>query len=153
MTEIELVGTGVPLPRIQDFSIGGGRIVNVRWQSGEQHIVDLTPALVSHRAFVRLRSDDALFRTAAMDEFGDAIVWDDGSELSASWIYDLAEPDILSNDEFRSAMDTLHMSLDGMAVRLGVARRLIAEYRKDRPIPRTVSLATRHLVDRMKRVS
>jgi len=86
-----------------------------------------------------------------MDEFGDAIVWDDGSELSASWIYDLAEPDMLSNDEFRSAMDTLHMSLDGMAVRLGVARRLIAEYRKDRPIPRTVSLATRHLVDRMKR--
>jgi len=109
--------------------------------------------LLSHRAFVRLRTDEGLFRTAKKDEFGDAIVWDDGSELSATWVYELAEPDMLSNDEFRSAMETLHMSLDGMAVRLGIARRLVAEYRKDRPIPRTVSLATRHLMERLKKVS
>jgi len=87
-----------------------------------------------------------------VDEFGDAVVWNDGSELAATWLYELAEPAGLSNDEFRSAMDTLQMSLDGMAVRLGVARRLIAEYRKDRPIPRTVALATRHLVERQQRV-
>lgn len=151
MTEVELVGTGGPLPRIDHVETLDGRRVRVAWRSGEAHEVDLTPALLSHRTFIRLRTDDALFKTAARDEFGDAVVWDDGSELAATWIYELAEPDMLSNDEFRSAMDKLHMSLDGMAVRLGVARRLIAEYRKDRPIPRTVALATRHLVERQKR--
>ena len=153
MSEIELVGTGVPLPRIDKLEVLNGRRVRVEWLSGECHEVDLSPALLSHRAFVRLRTDEGLFRTAKKDEFGDAIVWDDGSELSATWVYELAEPDMLSNDEFRSAMETLHMSLDGMAVRLGIARRLVAEYRKDRPIPRTVSLATRHLMERLKKVS
>ncbi len=152
MTEVELVGTGVPLPRIDTLTVMNGRMVHIEWQSGERHDVDLMPALLSHRAFVRLRTDDALFNTAAKDEFGDAIMWSDGSEVSATWIYELAEPGSLSNDEFRSAMETLHMSLDGMAVRLGIARRLVAEYRKDRPIPRTVSLATRHLVERLNKV-
>ena len=153
MSEIDLVGTEVPLPRIENLEVLDGRRVRIVWRSGESHEVDLTPALLSHRAFVRLRTDDELFRTAKKDEFGDAVVWDDGSELSATWVYELAEPDMLSNDEFRSAMETLHMSLDGMAVRLGIARRLVAEYRKDRPIPRTVSLATRHLMERLKKVS
>jgi len=79
------------------------------------------------------------------------VVWEDGSELSATWLYELSEPAFLTNAEFRSAMDRLHMSLDGMAMRLGIARRLVAEYRKDKPIPRTVALATRHLVDRHRR--
>lgn len=153
MDESELVGTGVPLPRIDYVEVLDGRRVHVSWRSGERHEVDLTPALLSHRAFVRLRTDDELFRTAKTDEFGDAILWADQSELSATWVYELAEPDMLTNDEFRSAMETLHMSLDGMAVRLGIARRLVAEYRKDRPIPRTVSLATRHLMERLKKVS
>lgn len=152
MAEDEFVGTGIPLPRIASVRPLGAHRLQIVWQSGEAHVVDVTPALLSHRSFVRLRDDDTLFSTAQRDEYGDAVVWDDGSELSATWIYDLAEPDLLSNSEFRSAMDALHMSLDGMAVRLGVARRLIAEYRKDKPIPRTVSLATRHLVERQKRV-
>lgn len=129
-----------------------GRKLRVAWQSGEGHVVDVRPALLSHRSFVQLRTDNTLFRSARRDEFGDAVLWDNGSALSATWLHDLAEPDVLTNDEFRTAMDSLHMSLDGMAVRLGVARRLIAEYRKDKPIPRTVSLATRHLVERQRRV-
>lgn len=153
MTDIEFVGTGAPLPRIATIQVLDGRSVHVVWQSGEVHTVDINPALLSHRSFVKLRTDDELFLSASVDEYGDSIVWSDGSELSAVWIYDLAEPASLSNEEFRSAMDDLHMSLDGMAVRLGVARRLIAEYRKDKPIPRTVALATRHLVDRQKRAS
>jgi hypothetical protein len=153
MADSAFVGTGVPLPRIASVTVMDGRKLRVAWKTGETQEVDVSPALLSHRAFIRLRSDDALFATAQVDEFGDAVVWDDGSELAATWLYELAEPAGLSNDEFRSAMDTLQMSLDGMAVRLGVARRLIAEYRKDRPIPRTVALATRHLVERQQRAS
>jgi hypothetical protein len=150
MDRSEMVGTGVPLPRIESVSALEGRRLRVVWKSGESHDVDVSPALLSHRSFVALRSSDELFSTAARDEFGDAVVWADGSELSATWLYELAEPDGLSNDEFRSAMESLHMSLDGMAVRLGIARRLVADYRKNRPIPRTVALATRHLMERQR---
>jgi hypothetical protein len=52
----------------------------------------------------------------------------------------------LSNIEFRAAMDLLQASLDEMAIQLGVARRLIASYRKDKAIPRTVAMAVRHLI-------
>lgn len=150
MADNEIVSAGAPLPRIKSVTALAGRTLRVTWQSGETHEVDVSPALLSHRAFVALRNDDALFATAARDEYGDAVVWADGSELSAVWLYELAEPATLSNDEFRSAMDLLHMSLDGMAVRLGIARRLVADYRKNRPIPRTVALATRHLIERQR---
>lgn len=151
MAKVETIGTGVPLPRIACVRPLAQRKLEVEWKSGEIQEVDVGPALLSHRAFVRLRTDDVLFGSAKLDEFGDAVVWDDGSELAATWIHELSVPSELTNDEFRSAMDSLQMSLDGMAIRLGIARRLIAEYRKDRPIPRTVALATRHLVEHYKR--
>lgn len=150
MVSDHLVGTGVPLPRIESVEALDARRLRVVWKSGETHDIDIMPALLSHRVFVGLRVDDALFRTAERDDYGDAVVWADGSELSATWLYELAEPAGLTNDEFRSAMDSLHMSLDGMAVRLGIARRLIADYRKNKPIPRAVALATRHLVERQR---
>jgi DNA-binding transcriptional regulator YiaG len=150
MDSEEMVGAGAPLPRIEAVSALEGRRLCVVWKSGEKHDVDISPALLSHRALVALRSNDALFKTATRDEFGDAVVWEDGSELSATWLFELAEPASLSNDEFRSAMERLNMSLDGMAARLGIARRLVADYRRDRPIPRTVALATMHLMERQR---
>ncbi|MBO9587966.1 DUF2442 domain-containing protein [Devosia sp.] len=150
MVSNDIVGTGVPLPRIERVEALNGRSLRVAWQSGEVHDVDVMPALLSHRLFVELRSNDELFATATKDEYGDAVVWSDGTELAATWLYELAEPAELTNDEFRSAMESLHMSLDGMAVRLGIARRLVADYRKNRPIPRTVALATRHLMERQR---
>lgn len=148
----EFVGTGAPLPRIASAEYLDGRRVRIVWRTGETDDVDLTPALVSHRLFIRLRSDDELFRTLRVDEYGDALVWDDGAELAATWIYEIASPS-LSNDEFRKAMDDLNMTLDGMAIRLGIARRLIADYRKDKPIPPYISLATQQLIERHKKAS
>jgi hypothetical protein len=52
----------------------------------------------------------------------------------------------LSNEDFRAAMRTLDASLDVMAERLGVGRRMVAYYRKDMPIPKSVALATRYLL-------
>ncbi len=97
-----------------------------------------------------MRSDDTLFRTVRVNEFGDALVWNDGSELSSVWVEELI-PLNLNNSAFRSAMEELGLSLDGMASRLGIARRLVADYRKDKPIPTVVALATRYLVEHHKR--
>jgi hypothetical protein len=148
----ERVGPGPRLPRIATAVPLDNRRVRITWKTGETQEIDLSPALLSHRGFVRLRTDDELYRTMRVDEYGDALVWADGVELNADWIKRLA-PFSLSNKEFREAMDDLQMSLDGMAVRLGIARRLIAEYRKDRPIPPYIALATRQLVEVEKKAS
>jgi len=143
------IAVGELLPRIGSVKALDGRRVAITWESGVSQTADLTPALVSHRAFVRLRGDDDLFRLVRVSDYRDCLEWPDGSELPAAWVEELADAP-LDNAQFREAMDKLHMSLDGMAVRLGVARRLIADYRKDKPIPKTVALATRYLLDQRK---
>ena len=145
----DLISVGRPLPRLASARALDGRRVRVRWKSGNVAVIDLMPALASHRAFIRLREDDALFKTLRVNEDGNALEWDDGAELSAEWI-ERIPPVAMTNEEFRSAMDDLEMSLDGMAAMLGTARRQIASYRKDKPIPNAIALATRFLVERKK---
>jgi transcriptional regulator with XRE-family HTH domain len=53
----------------------------------------------------------------------------------------------MTNEEFREAMSLLGMSLDGMAHRLGLSRRIIASYRKDETLPPAVAMATKQLLN------
>jgi hypothetical protein len=126
------------------------RKILVTWRTGESQIIDTMPALASRRIFIALRTDDALFRTLKVNEDGNAIEWNDGAELSAIWLERLA-PANFNNEEFRWAMDELGMSLDGMAAALEISRRQIADFRKDKPIPRHIALATRYLVEHHKK--
>lgn len=142
----------IPLPRLASVEPLDGRKIRVTWRDGRSQVVDISPALASRRIFLQLRTDDELFRTVRVNEDGVAIEWDDGAELTAMWIERLV-PTSLGNDEFRDAMDQLGFSLEGMASRLGLSRRLIASYRKDKPIPETVGLAVRYLVDKQKQAS
>jgi hypothetical protein len=139
-----------PLPRIESVAALDGRKILVTWKGGGREIVDVTAALASKRLFLPLRTDDQLFRTLQVNEDGNAVEWADGAELSAIWIQRLA-PNTIGNDEFRAAMDELGFSLDGMAARLDLSRRLIADYRKDKPIPQTVALAVRYLIDQQRK--
>ena len=150
MTTVE--DSEYPLPRIEAATPLEGRKVSVVWRDGTSQVIDIGPALASRRVFLRLRTDDELFRTLRVNEDGNAVEWDDGAELTAIWIERLA-PTSLQNEEFRAAMDQLGYSLDGMASRLGLSRRLIASYRKDKPIPDTVGLAIRYLIDKERRAS
>ncbi len=142
--------TEAPLPRIESASPLDGRKVLVVWHGGGREIIDVAAALASKRIFIRLRTDDELFRSLKVNEDGNAIEWADGAELTAIWLERLA-PSTIGNDEFRQAMDDLGFSLDGMASRLGLSRRLIADYRKDKPIPPTVGLAVRYLIDQQRK--
>lgn len=148
MTELD--NGDSPLPRIESVRALSGRQVEVEWRGGGTEIIDVSPALASKRLFLRLRTDDELFRTMQVNEDGNAIEWADGSELTAIWLERLA-PSTIDNHEFRSAMDELGFSLDGMAARLRISRRLVADYRKDKPIPPTVSLAVRYLIEHSRR--
>lgn len=150
--EDDFVEAGGPMPVIrhaeplQDFH------VRVEWDDGREEVIDLRPAILSHRAYVSLRSNAGLFASFKVRDRGDSLVWPDGQELSADWIQELS-PRELDNEEFREAMSQLRLSLDGMAARLGIARRLVADYRKDRPIPKTVALATRYLLEHRQKAS
>ena len=141
-----------PLPRIESAEPLDGRRVRIVWRGGVSQEIDTTPALSSRRIFLELRTNDALFRSLKVNEDGNAIEWPDGAELSAIWLERLA-PTSLANTDFRAAMEELGYSLDGMAARLGLSRRLIADYRRDKPIPETVGLAIRYLIEHQKRAS
>lgn len=142
-----LISVGRPLPRIRAAKPLDRRNALIEWKSGGAVVVDLAPAFVTLRIFAGVKKDDALFQTMAVDEYGDALVFADGTELSAMWIEELAAAS-MNNEEFRAAMDKLRFTLDGMASRLGLSRRLIADYRKAKAIPKVVALATRYLLSK-----
>ena len=146
----EIISAGPPLPRIASAEALDGRRVRIQWRGGGDKVVDLAPVLESRRIFIPLRQDDGLFRALAVSEDGDALVWPgEDLECSAVWIEALPADDF-ENADFRAAMDQLGLSLDGMAAALDVSRRLVASYRKDKPIPRHIGLATRYLVERAR---
>ncbi len=142
----DIIQVGTPLPRIAEAVPLDGRKVRITWTTGESVTIDIAPVLHSRRVYIPLRQDDALFRSLRVSAYGNAIEWNDDVDLSAVWLARL--PSVLfDNEDFRKAMDALGMTLDGMAEALEVSRRLVADYRKDRPIPRHISLATRYLVE------
>lgn len=145
-TNADIVSVGDPLPRIKEAVPLDGRLVRIVWRSSETKTVDLAPALASRRIYIPLRDDDAFFKTLRVSEYGNAIEWDGGLDFSAVWLDRLPSTEF-DNAAFRKAMDDLDMSLDGMAAQLGISRRLVADYRRDKPIPRHIALATRYLVE------
>lgn len=147
MSDDDIITVGKPIPRIASATPAEGRKVRIAWKDGTSKVVDLAAPFASRRIFIPLRNDDALFRTLRVSEYGDALEWDGPDlEFPASWLDRLPEAEF-SNEDFRNAMDALKLTLDGMAADLDISRSLIAEYRKDRPIPRHIALATRYLVE------
>ncbi|WP_165214302.1 DUF2442 domain-containing protein [Affinirhizobium pseudoryzae] len=145
----ELISVGEPLPRIRMVEPLDDRLLRVTWASGQEQVVDLAPALLSRRVFMPLRQDDALFRAVTVEEFGTAIEWPGGIDFSALWLSKLPPVDF-GNADFRKAMDELGMTLEGMAAALEISRRQVADYRKAKPIPRSIAYATRYLMDQRR---
>lgn len=142
----DIVSAGAPLPRLTNVVALDRRKVRVTFESGASKVVDLAPALASRRVYIPLRDDDALFLALRVSEYRNAIEWDGGLDFSAIWLEALPPVDF-DNTQFREAMDELDLSLEGMAAQLEISRRLVADYRKDKPIPRHIALATRYLVE------
>jgi hypothetical protein len=142
----EIISVGDPLPRIATAKSLGQRLASIVWRSGQAKVVDLAPVFASRRIYIPLRNDDALFQSLRVSEFGDAIEWDGGIDLAAIWIDRLPAYEF-DNQAFRHAMERLGLSLEGMAAQLEISRRLVADYRKDKPIPRHIALATQYLVE------
>jgi len=126
-----------------------GRKVHLFWHSGLDEIIDLKPLLIrfSRRP---VASRELLFRTVKPSVDGRAVVWDDGSEIGLSWLQDLALARMTS-EEFREALGKLSLTVEEAAAHLGVSKRSIAGYRRDREIPRAIVLAVRFMLQRRAR--
>jgi len=146
MSATDGISAGPPMPRIGAVRAVSPRSVEVEWtagpREGRREVVDLSPDIQAYRLYRPLRSDPTLFETVHVAEGGAAIAWgaDDAIDMPATSIERLAS-EAMTNEEFAAFLARNRLSLDAAAAQLGISRRLVAYYAKDRPIPRHIALA------------
>jgi DNA-binding transcriptional regulator YiaG len=123
--------------------------LRIRWDKGEESLVDVSGMIESFRVFEPLRDSPELFRKVRVGEYGTDIVWTDEMDMAADTLWRLAQEQsgaTLSPDAFKHWRERKAYTLDAAAAALGVSRRMIAYYEQGKkPIPRVVALATRAL--------
>ena len=146
------------LPRIADVAPGvepRGSLdktpltLRVRWQHGGESLVDVSGLVGAFRVYAPLREDRALFRRVHVGEQGTDVAWTDEIDMAADTLWRLAQEQsgkTLTAAAFRAWRERKAYTLDGAARALGLSRRIVAYYEQgEKPIPRTVALATRAL--------
>ena len=146
------------LPRIADVAPGveprGSRdktplTLRVRWQHGGESLVDVSGLVGAFRVYAPLREDQALFRRVHVGEQGTDVAWTDEIDMAADTLWRLAQEqsgETLTAEAFRAWRKRKAYTLDGAARALGLSRRMVVYYEQgERPISRTVTLATRAL--------
>ena len=81
-----------------------------------------------------------------MGDYGASIVWPDNDDLDigADAIEEMAS-EVMTNADFEAFLKRNRLTFDAAAAQLGIARRLVAYYAKEREIPRYIALACRQL--------
>ncbi len=138
------------LPRIADVMPGKAPMtLRVRWQHGGESLVDVSGLIGAFHAYAPLREDRALFRRVRTGEHGTDVVWTDEIDMAAGTLWRLAREqsgETLTAEAFHVWRERKAYTLDGAARALGLSRRMVAYYEQgEKPIPRTVALATRAL--------
>lgn len=151
MSETDIVTVGRPLPKLADVAPGPGRFtVAVRWAGGSRvgrtDLVDLAPVIYTFKVFKPLRDGAVPFEGVQLGEWGASVVWPghDDLDIGAETIEELAEA-AMTNADFSTFLKRNNLTLDAAAAYLGIARRLVAYYAKERAIPRYIALACREL--------
>lgn len=139
-----------PLPRIAAVVPGRARLsLHVTWQTGGTSIVDMAGLIGTFRIYAPLRDDQVLFAQVQLGEFGTDVVWSDEIDMAADTLWRLAQEqsgETLTAEAFRAWRLRKAYTLEGAAKALGLSRRMVAYYEQgDKPVPRTVALATRAL--------
>ncbi len=154
------------LPRVADVAPGKAPLtLRVSWQHGGESLVDVSGLVGALRVYAPLREDRALFRRVRVGEHGTDVAWTDETDagrqsepdaerqseidMAADTLWRLAREqsgETLTAEAFRAWRERKAYTLDGAARALGLSRRMVAYYEQgERPIPRTVTLATRAL--------
>lgn len=138
------------LPRIKAVTPDAAPMtLRVRWDRGDESLIDVSGMIESFRRYARLRQSPELFRQVRVGEHGTDVVWTDEIDMSADTLWRLAQEqagETMTPAEFRHWRERKAYTLDAAAKALGISRRMVAYYEQgDRPIPRVVALATRGL--------
>jgi len=138
------------LPRVAAVSAGDKPLtLRVRWDKGEESLVDVSGVIGAFRLYEPLRHAPELFQQVHVGEHGTDILWTDDIDMAADTLWRLAQEQAgvtLSPDAFRQWRERQAYTLDTAASALGVSRRMVAYYEQGKkPIPRVVALATRAL--------
>ena len=138
------------IPRIKTIAAGEAPLtLRVRWSHGEESLVDVTGLVGTFRLFTPLRDDPALFAGVGVGEYGTHVAWSDEIDMAASTLWRLAQEQsgaTMTAAAFRQWREAHAFTLEAAARALGVSPRMLAYYEHgEKPIPRTVALATRGL--------
>ena len=139
---------GDPMPRLGAVSHHNGYEIAVSWQAGPRagktDIVDLAPVVLAYKVYRPLRDNPKLFKALHRSDGGAAIVWNDDIDMPATTVEWLAE-ETMTPDDFRAWLKRQKLTFDSAAAQLGISRRLVAYYAKQRQVPRYIALACRYL--------
>jgi DNA-binding XRE family transcriptional regulator len=138
------------LPRITAVAPGEQPMtLLVRWDKGEESLVDVSGMIESFQVYTPLRQSPKLFRQVRVGDYGTDVVWTDEIDMAADTLWRLAQEqagETMTPEAFRHWRERKAYTLDQAARALGLSRRTVAYYeRGNRPIPRVVALATRAL--------
>jgi hypothetical protein len=153
MSETDVIVVDAPLPRIGSVRPAGTHSVTVSWVGQERiETVDLAPQILTYKIYRPLREDPRLFATVHVVGDGAAIAWgaDDVIDMSAATIERLAS-EVMTNHDFAAFLQRTNLSLNAAAAELGISRRLVAYYAKDRPVPRYIALACHYIEEQIAR--
>ena len=135
------------LPRITQAVAGEQPYtLHITWENGGDSLVDVSGLMTTFRLYAPLRDNPALFCQVRVGAYGTDVVWTEDVDMSADtlWRLSLEQSGVtMSGDAFHAWRVRKHYTLDEAARALGLSRRMVAYYdHGDKPIPRTVALAT-----------
>jgi Protein of unknown function (DUF2442) len=120
--------------------------LHITWDNGGESLVDVSGLIATFRLYAPLRDNLALFGQVQVGEYGTDILWTDEIDMSADtlWRLSLEQSGVtMSGKDFHRWRVRKNYTLDEAAQALGLSRRMVAYYdHGERPIPRTVALAT-----------
>ncbi len=147
----EMIFAGDALPTIAKVEKGNGPFdVVVTWATGARaervDVIDTAPQILTFKIYKPLRNDTDLFSKLTISADRTAIVWPGSAdlEISADALEEMAEQ-VMTCADFADFVKSKAWTLDAAAVQLGLSRRQIAYYLKERSVPRVVALACQAL--------
>jgi hypothetical protein len=131
---------GESAPNVKAVRPDDHRTLVITWKGGAESTIDISQHLAAYAIFTPLRTDDDLFRSVVVGEWGWCVHWLDDMEISADTLWRLA---LQQGSEWLRAWRTKHGLTQAEAARaVGVSPRMWRYYEAgSHLLPKVVRLA------------
>jgi hypothetical protein len=132
--------------KLKSLAAAGGNALDLVWDDGHEASVDLRGVIAGHKGLAAIKAAKA-FAQVRLSKDKWSIEWPGGIDFGATQLRRWADEqagDVMPVGDFRTWMAKHRLTLESAAKALGLSRRMVAYYASgEKPIPRTVMLATR----------